>query len=180
MDELLAGRITFKVKNSQGNIVNASVVQYPSDSKYYVNADGSLLWQVQPIQQSSNTIILLPSETITSGFELISAKINVGAFLRVDDTTGYKFLVDENGKIVVYAIMSGNEAGLATLDGVHLEASPKQYYVNAFNNFGFKVYRESDNPTSNFNLTIGGIPYEFTYENSKFTVSPAITSEYEE
>lgn len=76
MEELLAGRLTFKVKNSQGNIINGTVVQYPSDSNYYVQADNSLLWQVQPIQQSSNTVILSPSQTITSGYELTDVKVN--------------------------------------------------------------------------------------------------------
>lgn len=75
MDELLAGRLTFKVKNSQGNIVDGTVVQYQS-SDYYVQADGSLLWQVQAIENSSNTVILSPSQTIQTGFTLTDVIVN--------------------------------------------------------------------------------------------------------
>lgn len=104
MDELLAGRLTFKVKNSQGNIVNGTVVQYQS-SDYYVQADGSLLWQVQPIQHSSNTLILTASQTITSGFSLqdvqiVNIPITFGYYL--DGTTAYLAvkMIDDSVKVI--------------------------------------------------------------------------------
>lgn len=175
MDELLAGRLTFKVKNSQGNIVNGTVVQYQS-SDYYVQADGSLLWQVQPIQHSSNTVILSPSETITSGFTLVDVEITaIGAFLR--EYNGRKYVVDASGKILLIAhnpqqallyglvlstTSSYNLFDIALID----EASPMLAW-------GILTISSGSDPTLLTTMTVGEITYSMQF-NEVYTVSPEI------
>lgn len=175
MDELLAGRLTFKVKNSQGNIVNGTVVQYQSGD-YYVQADGSLLWQVQPIQHSSNTLTLSPSQTITSGFSLVDVEIKVlGAYIRGTNN----ILVDYNGKIVVYYKNGDVEYGLAQDGDVYITVS-SDVFTNDFRTFGSKQYASAQSEMGEWSADIGGVHYDAYLSGYDFVVSPAVTNIYNE
>lgn len=178
MEELLAGRLTFKVKNSQGNIVNASVVQYPSDSKYYVNADGSLLWQVQPIQQSSNTVILTPSQSITSGFSLVGVQVNViGAFLR---NTGYAdYVVNEDGRLVCYYGSGDTLFALMKTGGQYYSIISEESQP-IFNEWGYEMYGNAQSQTSNFEITVNNVTYNGVYSGNHYTITPDIVNEYQQ
>jgi hypothetical protein len=176
MDELLAGRLTFKVRNGQGNIVDGTVVRYTSDQKYYVQADGSLLWQVQAIEHSSNTVILSPSENITSGFSLVDVEITpIGAFLR--EYNGRKYVVDASGKILLIAAnpqqallyglalstqSSYNLFDIASID----EASPMLAW-------GVLTISSGSDPSVLTTMTVGEITYSMQF-NEVYSVSPEI------
>lgn len=181
MEDLLAGRLTFKVKNSHDEIVDGTVVLYPSDEKYYVQADGSMLWQVQPIQQGANTVILTPSQTITSGFSLVGVQINViGAFIR-ENNNHAKYVVNEDGKLVCY--YGNDEQGLVMFA---LNKQGNNYYPifnqespSLFNEWGFMPYGNAQSPTSDFEITVNHVTYNGVYNGNRYTITPDIVNEYQ-
>ena len=90
MQQLVDGLITFDVINSHGETVTGRVVQYPSDQKYYIQADGSILWQVGDISEPTDTLVISASQTVQSGFTLTdvhvsSVPVRIGYYMSGDD-----------------------------------------------------------------------------------------------
>lgn len=105
MQQLVNGRVTFDVINSHGETVAGRIVQYPSDQKYYIQADGSMLWQVGDISEATDTLVISPSQTVPSGFTLADVHVNnlpyeFGYYL--DGTTTYLAvkMMDDSVKVI--------------------------------------------------------------------------------
>ena len=92
---------------------------------------------------------------------------------------GKQYVVNEDGKIVVYAVSGGMNFGLYKQTGVYLQA-PEQGNQQAFNSFGYKLYGDSQQATGDFDIEVNGVDYSGHYENGYFSVDPDVTATYPE
>lgn len=75
LQDIIHGAVVFKIKDNHGSVSNATVVQYPSDQKYYLQASGSMLWQLGDISQAVNRIELIATGNIPQGFSLVGVTV---------------------------------------------------------------------------------------------------------
>lgn len=83
--------MVFRVKDNHDIETDAAVVQYPSDQKYYLQASGSMLWQLGDISQTVNRIQLIATGNIPQGYSLVGVKVQSIVAYAVE------IYVDENG-----------------------------------------------------------------------------------
>ena len=91
LQDIIDGAVVFQVQDNHGIVSNASVVQYPSDQKYYLQASGSMLWQLGDISQAVNRIELIATGNIPQGYSLVEVKVQSVIAYAVE------LYADENG-----------------------------------------------------------------------------------
>ena len=92
LQDIIDGAVVFQIQDNHGSVSNAAVVQYPSDQKYYLQASGSMLWQLGDISQAVNRIELIATGNIPQGFSIVDVKL--------PSPTGYLITVEtEDGEV---------------------------------------------------------------------------------
>lgn len=170
----------FSIEDNHGDVSDASVVQYPSDQKYYLQVGGQMLWKLGDISQSVNRIQVIPTQNIPQGFSIVGVEFNViGAFLR--GYNGGTYVVNEDGKLVCYY---GNDDHGLILFALNKQGDKYYPTINEenpriFSEFGFLPYGNTQSPTSNFEITVNNVTYNGVYNNNHFTITPDIVNEYQ-
>lgn len=75
LQDIINGAVVFQVQDNHGSVSNAAIVQYPSDQKYYLQASGSMLWQLGDISQAVNRIELIATGNIPQGYSLVGVTV---------------------------------------------------------------------------------------------------------
>lgn len=78
LQDIIDGAVVFQVKDNHDEVNNATIVQYPSDQKYYLQVDGTNLWQLGDISQAVNRINLIATGNIPQGFSLVGVLQIIG------------------------------------------------------------------------------------------------------
>ena len=109
LQDLIDGVVVFQVQDNHGDVSNASVVQYPSDQKYYLQANGSMLWQLGDISQAVNRIQVIPTLNIPQGFSIVGVTVQdiekrLGAYSLDGDDWGIALA---EGNTISFVVING-------------------------------------------------------------------------
>lgn len=112
MQDVINGAVVFEVKDNQGNVSNATIVQYPSDQQYYLQASGTMLWKLGDISQSVNKITVIATGNIPQGFSIVGVTVQ-----DLPEPTGILKTIYIDADFVIGAQMTNGEYYVVSING---------------------------------------------------------------
>lgn len=138
LQDIIDGAVVFEIQDNHGSISNATVVQYPSDQKYYLQASGSMLWQLGDISQAVNRIELIATGNIPQGFSIVGVTVQdlpepatpTGEIKAID--IGDDYVVGVKMSDDSYAVVVVDNAAIITSDSGAIDFTPTPYNGSDF------------------------------------------------
>lgn len=156
--------MVFRVKDNHDIEQDAAIVQYPSDQKYYLQASGSMLWQLGDISQAVNRIQLIATGNIPQGFSLVG--VTVQDLPEPATPTGEIKAIDIGGDYVVGVKMSDDSYAVVVVDNAAIittEEGAIEFTPTPFNGTDFEPIDQL--PTSDIPAAFKQVTAQYVNEN---------------